>query len=248
MEERWLTDFIKTISNRKLTLLIAFALIVTLSCFLFFTGHKGKSTPEEGTSPGKIQEIGEIVEEKGSNHNLVEEELPFSLQDSIETIKKAASERNEIKEANQVKRIKVAEKEILLKAMPKLANWKPTPSQYHKGAYGIYETANLSAVYKQAQKGEVLVEIVDYGSAKAALQPLKMIFSMNNSADDYRRYARVTEYNGLKVFEEFNKKTRQIEFSFIVNERYIVRLKSQGKKGTEFLQQFTRAFDFSKLD
>jgi len=173
--------------------------------------------------------------------------LPFSREDSIDTMQKGANDiRNQI-EAVQGKKITVADRATLVSALPVVPGWEMSNPDYHIGAYGADETSNLAVSFKGPEQEIVLVRLIDYGTASAALQPLKMIFTMNNATDDTHRYAKVSSYNDIPVFEEYNKAAKQAEHSFIIKDRYIVHLKCRANDSLQILQQFTAKFDFSRL-
>jgi len=223
-----------------LVLAVAAALII-----FFVPGRRVDRQTVEVLNPsanGSVESID--TDEKGE-----EEEwgLPFSREDSIDTMQKGAHEIRNRTETVQGKKITVADRATLLSALPAVPGWEMGNPEYHIGAYGVDETSNLVVSYKGPNQKIVLVESIDYGTASAALQPLKMIFTMNNAADDDRRYAKVSSYNDIPVFEEYDKAVKQAEHSFIIKDRYIFHLKCRAADSLEILQQFTVKFDFSRL-
>lgn len=228
-----------------LAYLAAGVVIIIFLILVWGLGHKDNGFTT--LSDDKIKDIGEVIE-KSANYQEEDWGIPFSREDSIKAMQEAAEEMKKRSEEIQGKKIVVADKETLTSSLPKINGWQLESSEYHKGAYGVDETSNLSVRYGGPDSRQVHVEIIDYGAAAAALQPLKMIFSMNNSTENHRRYARVSSYNDILVFEEYDKKAKQAEFSFIKMDRYLINLKCKGNDSLEILKEFLTGFDLSKLE
>lgn len=225
--------------------LIPVSAVAAVLVIFFVPGRRVDRQTVEVLNPSANGSV-EIIDtdEKGE-----EEEwgLPFSREDSIDTMQKGAHEIRNRTEAVQGKKITVADRATLVSTLPAVPGWVMGNPEYHIGAYGVDETSNLVVSYTGPGQESVLVEAIDYGTASAALQPLKMIFTMNNAADDDRRYAKVSSYNGIPVFEEYDKTVKQVEHSFIINDRYIFHLKCRAADSLQILQKFTVKFDFSRL-
>lgn len=215
-----------------LFLLAAVGLVVTL---LLLPDSKENQVlnPFAGLKPGEL-----IV--KSDGNRVEEKEFSLSPRDSQETIKQAAALVKKRFDDIRANRITLADKETLISLLPDVRNWQIENPQYFKGGYGGQETANLTASFtSQGSGGVVRVELIDYKAAPSALQPLKMIFKMGRDEETERRSGKVTNYNGNFVLEEYNSKKRERQFSTIIRDRYLVKMKCSRNNSQEILQNFT---------
>ncbi|MCP5108099.1 MAG: hypothetical protein GY950_32225, partial [bacterium] len=175
--------------------------------------------------------------------------------DMADAMKKVQDFTGKIKERSQQihgKEISALDKETLLAALPAVDNWEMMNPAYHKRSFGQLELAHLNVTYHSTLTGsgqdKITVNITDTATASAALQPWRIIFSLNFMRDDERTYQKVTTYNNIPVIEKYDKKRKRSVFTFIFKDRYLVELKSMGEKSLERLKQFVKRFDLSKLE
>lgn len=194
---------------------------------------------EKGPSSLEGLKAGEMVAISDKDRT---EETRFSLSsgDSLQTMEQTAAIVKKRFERIRAEKVLLADKETLLNLLPPVKDWQMGNRQYHRGGYGEEETTNLNVDFSGEDSMKIRVEIVDYGAAPAALQPLKMIFKMEKEDVAEPRADRVSDYNGNLVLEEYNRKLRQRQFSSILNDRYLIKLKIKGKNTREILQDFTR--------
>lgn len=145
------------------------------------------------------------------------------------------------------KDIVVADKDTLTAALPNIRGWEMKPPAYSKQAFGQMEMSQLITTYTGPDSKEIEVTFVDTATASAALQPLKIMLSLNRTSEDENGYEKITTYKGMKVFERYDKRNKRAQFSFIVNNRYMVNLDSRGDNSVKRLKDFIMKFDLSKL-
>lgn len=188
---------------------------------------------------------GEIIA-KSDEDRAEEKYSSLSPQDSLKTIEQAAASRKKRIAAIRTAKSLLADEEFMLALLPGINGWHLDNPQYHKGGYGKSDTANLIAKYIGPGASVIEVELIDYIEAPAALQPLKMIFNMEQNELAEKRNSQVSTYEGNLVLEEYNAKTKERQFSAIIKNRFLVKLKSNAKNSREILQHFTKELFIKK--
>lgn len=227
MEKKW------TISGLIALCLIAVVGIVITLMLLIGSSEKKLPNPLEGLKSGGLVAI--------SDENKAEERRSsLSPWDSVKTMGKAAEAVKKRFERIRAEKTILADKEKLLSLLAPVSGWQIKKSQYYLGGYGEEETANLNITYSGADSRSIEVEIIDYGATPAALQPMKMIFKMERDEEMEQRDGKVSDYNGHLVFEEYNRRKKQRQFSSILKDRYLIKLKHIGNNSRKTLQNFTQ--------
>lgn len=213
-------------------LVVAIAVVVTL-VLLSAPAKEKISTPLEGLKGGEIVAISEKDRAEETRYSI-------APRDSLKTMEQTAAIVKKRFERIRAEKILLADKEKLLALLPPVKDWQMGNPQYHRGGYGEEETTNLNVEFTGANSMKIQVEIVDYGAAPAAMQPLKMIFKMEKGDVAGPRADRVSDYNGNLVFEEYNRRLRQRQFSSILKDRYLIKLKLRGRNTEEIIKDFAR--------
>ena len=177
-------------------------------------------------------------------------QAPKDMKEAMEQMQTATGEIKKRSEQLQGKEIVVADKAALATVLPTVDGWKMEEPVYDKGTFGQLETANLRATYTStgADSLRVDVDITDTATASALLSGTKMFISMNIAHDNENKYRKISDYNGVRLIENYDKRSKRMEFTFIVKDRYLVAMRSKGEKSLAILKDFITKLDFSKLE
>lgn len=220
-------------------LLVTTAAGIVIAMVVVNGSDRRKNSLLETIKPGEV--IAKWEEDRSA-----EKYSSLSPQDSLKTIEQAAASQEKRIAAIRTAKSLLADEEFMLALLPGLNGWHLDNPQYHKGGYGKSETADLIAKYIGPGADIIEIELIDFIEAPAALQPLKMIFNMQQSELAEKRNSRVSLYEGNPVLEEYNTKTKERQFSAIIKNRFQLKLKSSAKNSSEILQHFTKELFIKK--
>jgi hypothetical protein len=172
---------------------------------------------------------------------------PGDIDAAMKDFKNATGELKKQADKMYGKEIVVANREILISALPKISGWEMKDPKYHSQRFGQMEGSQLSATYIGPNSQPIQVDITDTGHASAVLTPYLMMFSMNINKENDKGYEKVMTYNNMQVIEKFDKRYNRARLTFIIKKRYLIGLKTTGPKGIEQLKEFLNEFDLKKL-
>jgi hypothetical protein len=148
----------------------------------------------------------------------------------------------------QGKKIVVSDKATLMAVLPTISGWTREEPEYEKGSFAQLETSHIRTIYTGPNSKKIKVRITDTASASVALQTWRIIFQMNLARDDDRGYQKITTVNNIPVIERYDRKSREISLGFIVKDRYMVELESQGIDSVSLLKNLVPQLHLSKLE
>jgi myosin heavy subunit len=210
---------------------IVIILVIVLLSTLFGPGDKA-NTELKTTTPPPVSEV------KNS--------LPPQVAETIEKYKQRIAETS--KKEKQGKEIVASDKATLMAALPTISGWTREEPVYHKGSFAQLETSHLRTTYTGPDSKKIEVRITDTASASVALQTWRIIFQMNLARDDDRGYQKISTVNNIPVIEKYDKQSREVSLGFIVKDRYMVELESQGKDSMSLLKNLVPQLHLSKLE
>jgi hypothetical protein len=175
------------------------------------------------------------------------QEGPKTMGEAMADMNAATGEIKKYSQQLQGKEIVVSDQAALTAVLPELSGWAREKPTYHKGSFGQLETSMLRVTYNGPDSKQVDISITDAASVSALLQSWKLIFQMNLTHDDSDSYQKITTVNDIPVIERFDKQSKRARFSFLVKDRYVVELESEGEGSLDLLKQFIPKLDLSKL-
>lgn len=245
----------------------AVVVIIILLSMLF----GGKKSPEEelvsvlsrggkNVTPDQAEAIKQIgkkmMEQKMKEEAEKDTEDPGeSDEQAPQTPEEAMKKMNEMTEAikdqsEQMagKKIVAADKAALMAVLPDIAGWTRENTSFNKRSFGQLEYADLETTYKGPGDREIRVHISDTAAASAMLRMYRVFFSMNMTKEDDDGYEKISTYGSTQVIEKFRKNPSNASFVFIVKDRYLVELKTDGEDPIDQLKEFLPTLDLSKLE
>jgi hypothetical protein len=175
-------------------------------------------------------------------------DTPMTMEEAMEKMKTVTGEMKKQSEQIQGKEIVVSDKAALMAALPTINGWTRQEPQYETGSFAQLETSHLRTTYIGPDSQKIEVKITDTASASVALQTWRIILQMNLNREDERGYQKITTVNNIPVIERYDKKSREVSLGFIVKDRYMVELESQGKDSVSLLKTLIPQLNLSKLE
>jgi DNA repair exonuclease SbcCD ATPase subunit len=246
-------------------LIIASVIVIILVIILLstlFGGDEAKNAGIESFTPQAVSEakknlppqVAETIEkykqriaESSKKEKDETEDTPKTIEEAMEKMKTVTGEMKKQSEQIQGKEIVVSDKAALMAALPTINGWTMQEPQYEKGSFAQLETSHLHTTYIGPGSQKIEVNITDTASASVALQTWRIILQMNLNREDERGYQKITTVNNTPVIERYNKKSREVSLGFIVKDRYMVELQSQGKDNMTLLKNLVPQLHLSKL-
>jgi len=241
---------------------VVIILVIILLFTLFGPGDKTKDTGIETTTPAAVSEaqkslppaVAETIEkykqriaETGKEEKDETGDKPMTMEEAMEKMKTVTGEIKKQSEQIQGKEIVVSDKTALMTALPDISGWTREEPQYQKGSFGQLETSTIRTTYTGPDSQKIKISITDTASASVALQTWRIIFQMNLSREDERGYQKITTVNNIPVIEKYDKESQEANLNFIVKDRYMVELKSQGKDSMSLLKNLIPQLNLSAL-
>jgi hypothetical protein len=234
---------------------IVIILVIILLSTLFAPGDEAKDTGIKTTTPPAVSEhVAETIEKykqriaetlkKGKDES---GDTPMTMEEAMEKMKTVTGEMKKQSEQIQGKEIVVSDKATLMAALPTISGWTREEPEYHKGSFAQLETSHIRTTYTGPGSKKIEVRITDTASASVALQTWRIIFQMNLARDDDRGYQKISTVNNIPVVEKYDKQSREVSLGFIVKDRYMVELESQGKDSVSLLKNLIPQLHLSKL-
>jgi DNA repair exonuclease SbcCD ATPase subunit len=238
-------------------------LVIILLSTLFGPGDAAKDTKSKTTtSPGVSEvkkslppQVAETIEKykqriaetskKGKDETA---DTPMTMKEAMEKMKTVTGEMKKRSEQIQGKEIIVSDKAALMATLPDISGWTMQEPKYEKGSFAQLETSHIRTTYTGPDSQKIEVRITDTASASVALQTWRIIFQMNLARDDDRGYQKISTVNNIPVIEKYDKQSREVSLGFIVKDRYMVELESQGIDSVSLLKNFILQLDLSKLE
>lgn len=210
---------------------IVIILVIILLITLFGPADEAKNTEIKTTTPPVVSEV--------------KKTLPTPVAETIEKYKQRIAETS--KKGKQGKEIVVSDKGSLMAALPTISSWTREEPEYHKGSFAKLETSHILTTYTGSGSKKIKVRITDTASVSEALQTWRTILQMNLTRDDERGYQKISTVNNIPVIERYDKQSQEVSLAFIVKDRYMVELESQGKDNMSLLKNFIPQLHLSKL-
>jgi DNA repair exonuclease SbcCD ATPase subunit len=239
---------------------IVIILVIILLSTLFGSSDEAKDTQIKSTTPQAVSEaqknlppqVAETIEKykqriAESSKKDETADNPKTMEEAMEKMKTVTGEMKKQSEQIQGKEIIVSDKAALMAALPTITGWTMQEPQYEKGSFAQLETSHLRTTYIGPDSQKIEVNITDTASASVALQTWRIILQMNLNREDERGYQKITTVNNIPVIERYDKKSREISLGFIVKDRYMVELQSQGKDNMALLKNLVPQLHLSKL-
>lgn len=242
--------------------IIVIILVIILLSAMFGPGDEAKDTGSKSTSPQSVSEapknlppqVAETIEKykqqiaRTSKQDKDETvDTPKTMEEAMEKMKAVTGEMKKQSEQIQGKEIVVSDKAALMAALPTINGWARQEPKYEKGSFAQLETSHLHTIYIGPDSQKIEVNITDTASASVALQTWRIILQMNLNREDERGYQKITTVNNIPVIEKYEKKSREVSLGFIVKDRYMVELESQGKDNMVLLKNLVPQLHLSNL-
>jgi myosin heavy subunit len=205
---------------------IVIILVIILLSSWFGRGDETKDTGIKTTTPPAVSE------------------QVFGAMEKMKTVTGEIKKRSE---QIQGKEIVTSDKAALMAVLPAVSGWTREEPEYHKGSFAQLETSHIRTTYTGPDSKKIEVKITDTASASVALQTWRIIFQMNLTREDDRGYQKITTVNDIPVIEKYDKPSGQVSLGFIVKDRYIVELETQGKDSVSLLKNLIPQLNLSKL-
>ncbi|MFC2146616.1 hypothetical protein ACFLRT_04560, partial [Acidobacteriota bacterium] len=241
---------------------IVIILVIILLSALFGPGDKANDTGIKTTTPPAVSEVKKSlppqvadtiekykqrIAETSKKEKDESGDTPMTMEEAMEKMKTVTGEMKKQSEQIQGKEIVVSDKATLMATLPTISGWTREEPKYEKGSFAQLETSHIRTSYTGPDSKKIKVSITDTASASVALQTWRIIFQMNLARDDDRGYQKISTVNNIPVIEKYDKKSREISLGFIVKDRYMVELESQGKDSVSLLKNFILQLNLSKL-
>ena len=243
--------------------IIVIILVIILLSALFGPGDKAKETEIKTTTPPAVSEakkslhpqLAETIErykqriaETSKNKKDESGDTPMTMEEAMEKMKTVTGEMKKQSEQIQGKEIVVTDKVTLIAALPTISGWTREEPKYERGSFAQLETSHIRTTYTGPDSKTIEVRITDTASASVALQTWRIIFQMNLAREDERGYQKITAVNNIPVIEKYDKQSQEVSLGFIVKDRYMVELESQGKDSVSLLKNLIPQLNLSKLE
>ncbi len=162
-------------------------------------------------------------------------------------MKTVTGELKKRSEQIQGKEIVTSDKAALIAVLPAVSGWTREEPKYYKDSFSQLETSHISTTYTGPDSKRIKVNITDTANASAALQTWRIIFQMNLTREDDRGYQKISTVNNIPLIEKYDKQSQEVSLGFIVKDRYIVELETQGKDSVSLLKSLIPQFNLSRL-
>ena len=221
---------------------VVIILVIILLITLFGPGDKAQDTGIKTTTPSTVSEYSAETAKKEKDKT-----GDMTMEEAVEKMKTVTGEIKKRSEQIQGKTIVASGKAALMAALPAVSGWSRQEPQYNRGSFAQLETSHISTTYTGPGSQKIKVSITDTASASVALQSWRIIFQMNLAREDDRGYQKITTINNIPVIERYDKQSQEVSLSFIVKDRYMVELESQGKDSMSLLRNLIPQLNLSVL-